>query len=291
MITGPNMAGKSTYCRSTALILLMAQIGSFVPAAKMCFSPVERIFARVGASDDLSGGRSTFMVEMEETATILKEATPNSLVIMDEIGRGTSTYDGMSLAQAILEYLHKKPGVQVLFSTHYHELTALEERLQALKNLTVSVKEKGEEIIFLRKIVPGKADKSYGINVARLAGLPAEVISRAYRILQNFEALKETPAEKSTDIAFLTRENNSPEKNEPEKKSPCLFESKEGQLSLLPSTGRSKNSTLTKKEAEIIQEIKRLNVVNITPLEALNKLFKLQAQLLSRENHPGEGER
>ena len=288
MITGPNMAGKSTYCRSIALILLMAQIGSFVPAAEMCFYPVERIFARVGASDDLSGGRSTFMVEMEETATILKEATPNSLVILDEIGRGTSTYDGMSLAQAILEYLHKKPGVYVLFSTHYHELTALEDKLPALKNLTVSVKEKGEEIIFLRKIVSGKADKSYGVNVARLAGLPPAIIARAYQILQGLEALTETSVEELIDLTLLSGENLG-ERDNLERKSPSLFENKKGQLSLWPSSENNKKSTLTEKESEIIEEIKQLNIVNVTPLEALNKLYKLQAQLLSQGKHLGEG--
>ena len=291
MITGPNMAGKSTYCRSIALILLMAQIGSFVPAAEMCFSPVERIFARVGASDDLSGGRSTFMVEMEETATILKEATPNTLVIMDEIGRGTSTYDGMSLAQAILEYLHKMQGVQVLFSTHYHELTALEERLPALKNFTVSIKEKGDGIIFLRKIIPGKADKSYGINVARLAGLPAGVVTRAYHVLQDLEtpAGTEFSAGKTTGMPSFTKENSIPEKNLPNERLPYIFESREGQLSLLPTIEKSKNKTLTKNEAEIVQEIKKINIINISPLEALNKLFKLQKQLIAQENHPGEG--
>jgi DNA mismatch repair protein MutS len=288
MLTGPNMAGKSTYCRSVALILLMAQIGSFVPAAKMCFSPVERIFARVGASDDLSGGRSTFMVEMEETATILKEATPHSLVIMDEIGRGTSTYDGMSLAQAILEYLHQKPGVKVLFSTHYHELTALEEKLPALKNFTVSVKEKGEKIIFLRKIVPGRADKSYGINVARLAGLPAEVITKAYRILQNLETATVKPATGTAGVARPAKNNILPTENVLENNLPAFFKSREGQLSLLPHTDKNKSKALLKKEREVIGEIKKMKVVNTTPLEALNILFRLQAQLAG-ENSPGEG--
>lgn len=288
LITGPNMAGKSTYCRSIALILFMAQIGSFVPAAKMCFYPVERIFARVGAGDDLSGGRSTFMVEMEETATILKEAVPNSLVILDEIGRGTSTYDGMSLAQAILEYLHTKSDVFVLFSTHYHELTALEDGLPALKNLTVFVKEKGEEIIFLRKIAPGKADKSYGVNVARLAGLPPTIITRAYQILQNFEA--QTGVAAGPSIGFTPSfEENRQGAGSPETRSPGLFESNKGQLSLLPPSIRDKESMLTEKENEVIKEIKHLNIMNVTPLEALNKLYKLQTRLISRGKHPGEG--
>jgi len=251
IITGPNMAGKSTFCRSIALLLIMAQIGSFVPAEEMSFSPVDHIFARVGASDDLSSGRSTFMVEMEETATILREATPDSLVILDEIGRGTSTYDGMSLAQAILEYLHNQIRAKVLFSTHYHELTSLDEKLERVKNLTVSVKEKGEEVIFLRKIVPGKADKSYGINVARMAGLPEAVISRAYQVLKTTEETQ-------------------------------LPNSFEGQLSLLPLTSENGNS-ISKKEKKIIQEIRELNIINLTPLEALNKLFKLQSQVSSKE--------
>ena len=291
MITGPNMAGKSTYCRSIALILLLAQIGSFVPATGMHFYPVERIFARVGASDDLSGGRSTFMVEMEETASILMEAAPNSLVILDEIGRGTSTYDGMSLAQAILEYLHGKPAVHVLFSTHYHELTALEGKLKALKNLTVSVKEKGEEIIFLRKIVSGKADKSYGVNVARLAGLPPAIIARAYQILEGFEAqIADTVAEKATDTDYVSyqMEKQIEGKDDPVIKSPVLFEDNKGQLSLLPASEKKISSTLTDEENKIIEEIKQLNIVNVTPLEALNKLYRLQSRLLSLGKNSGE---
>jgi DNA mismatch repair protein MutS len=280
IITGPNMAGKSTYCRSIALLLLMAQMGSFVPAEDMSFSPVEHIFARVGASDDLSSGRSTFMVEMEETASILRDATPHSLVILDEIGRGTSTYDGMSLAQAILEYLHNDLQTKVLFSTHYHELTALEDRLPGIKNFTVSVKEKGEEIIFLRQIVPGKADKSYGVNVARLAGLPFKIIHRASQVLENLEttALKK-------DGNYPAAENDFP--NNP------LFlniQSFEGQLSFLPAL-QNKNDALNKKELKVLQEIKELNVVNITPLEALNILFSLQSRLLSIEKSLKEKER
>jgi DNA mismatch repair protein MutS len=282
IITGPNMAGKSTYCRSIALLLIMAQIGSFVPAEDMSFSPVDHIFARVGASDDLSSGRSTFMVEMEETASILRDATPDSLVILDEIGRGTSTYDGMSLAQAILEYLHNDLKAKVLFSTHYHELTALEDRLSGIKNFTVSVKEKGEEVIFLRKIVPGKADKSYGVNVARLAGLPVKIINRACQVLENLET--KTSASK-IDGNYPAAENHSPD-------NPFYlnFESFEGQLSFLPSR-KNKDASLNKKEEKVIQEIRELNVVNITPLEALKKLFSLQSRLLSKENPLREKER
>ncbi|MGI6328213.1 MAG: DNA mismatch repair protein MutS [Dethiobacteria bacterium] len=266
IITGPNMAGKSTYCRSAALLLLMAQAGSFVPAEEMSFTPVDQIFARVGASDDLSSGRSTFMVEMEETASIIKEATPNSLVILDEIGRGTSTYDGMSLAQAILEYLHDEVKAKVLFSTHYHELTPLETKLHAVKNYTVSVKEQEDKIIFLRKIIPGKADKSYGINVARLAGLPDKIITNAGRILKKLEGTRS-----------LTPDN---QKLYPVSTTP--FIGSEGQLSLVPSRAAQEDAP-AKKEKKILEEIKRLNIVDTTPLEALNILFSLQSRLLSKK--------
>ena len=188
LITGPNMAGKSTYIRQVALITLMAQIGSFVPAKKFKLGVVDRIFARVGASDELSRGQSTFMVEMTETARILNTATPRSLVILDEIGRGTSTYDGVSLAWAIVEFLHDQIGCRSLFATHYHELTELEESLEGVKNFNVSVQEWDEKIVFLHKIVAGGADKSYGIQVARLAGVPAWVNERARKILEKLEA-------------------------------------------------------------------------------------------------------
>jgi DNA mismatch repair protein MutS len=264
IITGPNMAGKSTYCRSVAQLILMAQAGSFVPAEELEFFPVESIFARVGAGDDISSGRSTFMVEMEETASILSNAGPKSLVILDEIGRGTSTYDGMSLAHAILEYLHNQLKAKVLFSTHYHELTALENTLPGIKNYTVSVKEKGEEIIFLRKVVEGKADKSYGINVAKLAGLPSSVILTAQQLLDEIEAEKYglPPEGHNTDIF-------------------------EGQLSFFP-VKIEKNNLLGKKEQKVIKEITGLKIINLTPLQALNKLYSLQNQLLAEDN-PSNG--
>ncbi len=266
IITGPNMAGKSTYCRCAALLLLMAQAGSFVPAEKMEFTPVDQIFARVGASDDLSSGRSTFMVEMEETASIIREATPNSLVILDEIGRGTSTYDGMSLAQAILEYLHDEVKAKVLFSTHYHELTPLEKKLQAVKNYTVSVKEQKDKIIFLRKIIPGRADKSYGINVARLAGLPEKIIADAGRILEKLEAAKSPTLEDQKTYSADT----------------MPFAGSEGQLSLVLSPAAQEDNP-TKKEKRILEEIKRLHILDTTPLEALNILFSLQSRLFSKK--------
>ena len=189
IITGPNMAGKSTYMRQVALIVLMAQIGSFVPASYAKIGVVDKIFTRVGASDDLSMGQSTFMVEMMEVASILKEATKNSLVILDEIGRGTSTYDGLSIAWAVAEYIadKEKCGAKTLFATHYHELTELENKLDGVKNYSIAVKEKGEDIIFLRKIVEGGPDESYGVHVARLAGVPQNVTKRANEILRSLE--------------------------------------------------------------------------------------------------------
>jgi DNA mismatch repair protein MutS len=188
LITGPNMAGKSTYIRQVALITLMAQIGSFVPAQKAVIGIADRIFARVGASDELSRGQSTFMVEMTETARILNTATESSLIILDEIGRGTSTYDGVSLAWAIIEHIHEEVRARTLFATHYHELTNLESQLERLSNLNVAVKEFDDEVVFLHKIIAGSADKSYGIHVARLAGVPREVNRRAKEILAELEA-------------------------------------------------------------------------------------------------------
>jgi MutS domain V. len=179
IITGPNMAGKSTYMRQVALIVLMAQVGSFVPASHAEIGIVDRIFTRVGASDDLFSGQSTFMVEMNEVSVILNSATQKSLIILDEVGRGTSTYDGMSIACAILEYIHDKIRAKTMFATHYHELTKLEDQLNGIKNYNISVDETNDEIIFLRKIIPGSADKSYGIQVAKLAGLPNDVIDNA----------------------------------------------------------------------------------------------------------------
>jgi DNA mismatch repair protein MutS len=187
LITGPNMAGKSTYIRQVALITLMAQVGSFVPAREATIGVADRIFARVGASDELARGQSTFMVEMTETARILNTATPRSLIILDEIGRGTSTYDGISLAWSVVEHLHDHIGCRTLFATHYHELTDLEQSLDGIKNLNVAVREWQDEVVFLHKIVDGAADKSYGIHVARLAGVPKEVIRRSKDILAQLE--------------------------------------------------------------------------------------------------------
>ena len=188
IITGPNMAGKSTYMRQVALMVLMAQIGSFVPAKAARLGIVDRIFTRIGASDDLSAGQSTFMVEMTEVSDILRTATKNSLLILDEIGRGTSTFDGMSIARAVLEHCAERLKAKTLFATHYHELTALEQTLPNVRNYNIAVRARGEDIIFLRKIVPGGADRSYGIEVAKLAGLPDSVLKRARAILEELES-------------------------------------------------------------------------------------------------------
>jgi len=193
LITGPNMAGKSTYIRQVALLTLLAHTGSFVPAAEARIDLVDRIFTRIGASDDLARGQSTFMVEMSETANILNNATARSLIVLDEIGRGTSTFDGLSLAWSIVEHLHHRVGAKTLFATHYHELTELAARLPRLKNFNVAVREWRDSIVFLRKIVAGGTDKSYGIQVARLAGVPREVLERARQILANLEESELTP--------------------------------------------------------------------------------------------------
>jgi DNA mismatch repair protein MutS len=187
VITGPNMAGKSTYMRQVALITLLAQMGCFVPAEYARISVVDRIFTRIGASDDLSSGQSTFMVEMSEVSYILENATSNSLIILDEVGRGTSTFDGLSIAWAVVDYISRRLGAKTLFATHYHELTELEGKLPGVKNYCISVKEHGDDIIFLRKIIRGGADQSYGIQVAKLAGLPEVVVSKAKEILEKLE--------------------------------------------------------------------------------------------------------
>src|SRR2546425_1552494 len=195
IVTGPNMGGKSTYLRQAALISILAQMGSFVPAESARLPLIDRVFTRIGASDNLARGRSTFMVEMTETAVILNTATPRSFIVLDEIGRGTSAYDGLALAWAVVEYIHQRTRAKTLFATHYHELTELAEQLDGVRNLHVSVKEAGDRIIFLRKVEPGKADRSYGIEVARLAGLPQCVIERAREVLQLHERTEHTVTE------------------------------------------------------------------------------------------------
>ncbi len=246
LITGPNMAGKSTYMRQVALLTLMAQIGSFIPAREASISPVDRIFTRIGASDDLVSGQSTFMVEMNEVAQILKYATRDSLVILDEIGRGTSTFDGMSIARAVIEHIEKKVHAKTLFATHYHELTDLED--DKIKNFCVAVKERGTQVAFLRRIVPGAADKSYGIHVARLAGLPKVVTQRAEDILSELES---EHGEIIPKAAAARAEAKAPAEE------PMM-------ASLFASS--------------LSDSLLALDVMTMTPLEAMNELYKLQEQ-------------
>jgi len=248
LITGPNMAGKSTYIRQTALLVLLAQIGSFVPAQRATIGVADRLFARVGASDELSRGQSTFMVEMTETARILNTATSRSVVILDEIGRGTSTYDGLSLAWSIVEYLHNQIGCRAMFATHYHELTDLADELMGVANLNVAVEEHAGKVVFLHRIVPGAADKSYGIHVAELAGVPREVNRRAAEILAQLEAQHHTPQDRVAKIA--------------ERNGHAL------QLTLFEQT-----------DHPLLEEIRKVDVNQLTPLQALGQLQAWQAKL------------
>ena len=249
IITGPNMAGKSTYMRQVALITLMAQVGSFVPANYAHIGVVDKIFTRVGASDDLSMGQSTFMVEMMEVAAILKNATANSLIILDEIGRGTSTYDGLSIAWAVAEYIADKSkcGAKTVFATHYHELIGLENELEGVKNYSVAVKEKGEDVIFLRKIVQGGTDESYGVHVARLAGVPKIVTKRANEILKGIERKS----------ALGNKEAQKEDKKKVD-----------GQLDMY-----------NYKLAQIAHELDKINLNELTPIDALNTLVKIKGEM------------
>ena len=264
IITGPNMAGKSTYMRQTALIVLMAQIGSFVPASAANIGIVDRIFTRVGASDDLASGQSTFMVEMNEVANILRNATASSLLILDEIGRGTSTFDGLSIAWAVVEHISntKLIGAKTLFATHYHELTELEGKLNGVNNYCIAVKEKGDDIVFLRKIIKGGADRSYGIQVAKLAGLPDTVIERAKEIVNELIA---------NDITEVVR-NISVDNSAKKKKKEYLDEVDLSQMSLFD----------TISDDDIIAELRNADIGNMTPLDALNKLYELQNKVKNR---------
>ncbi|MEC9488750.1 MAG: DNA mismatch repair protein MutS [Halanaerobium sp.] len=254
IITGPNMSGKSTYLRQTALITLMAQIGSFVPATEAKIGIVDRIFTRVGASDDLTTGQSTFMVEMNEVANIINHATRRSLIILDEVGRGTSTFDGLSLAWAITEYIHNpaRIGAKTLFATHYHELTVLEEKLQALKNYNVAVEKRGEEITFLRKIVSGGTDDSYGIEVARLAGLPGEILKRATAVLAKLEK-----GEHLNNGSGVNQENSQDIAGDTTPAQLLLFNPAQ----------------------QIIEEILELDIARMTPIEAINRLYQLRQKV------------
>ena len=272
IITGPNMAGKSTYMRQTALIVLMAQIGSFVPADQANIGICDRIFTRVGASDDLASGQSTFMVEMTEVANILRNATRNSLLILDEIGRGTSTFDGLSIAWAVVEHISNTRllGAKTLFATHYHELTELEGIINGVNNYCIAVKEQGDNIVFLRKIVRGGADKSYGIQVAKLAGVPDSVISRAKELVQELI---------DSDLTARTREIAESSASAPSHKPvPKPDEIEMSQLTLFD----------TVRETDIIEELKGLELGNMTPIDALNTLYRLQTKLNNRWSG-GEG--
>lgn len=264
IITGPNMAGKSTYMRQSALIVLLAQIGSFVPAESANIGLVDRIFTRVGASDDLASGQSTFMVEMTEVANILRNATNKSLLILDEIGRGTSTFDGLSIAWAVVEHISNKRllGAKTLFATHYHELTELEGKLDSVNNYCIAVKEKGDDIVFLRKIVKGGADKSYGIQVAKLAGVPDSVIQRAKEIVNELV---------DADITTRIREV-SMHTHEPVKKVKKYDEVDLAQISLFD----------TVKDDDVLEELKAIDIAHLTPMDALNTLYRLQNKLRNR---------
>ena len=265
IITGPNMAGKSALLRQTALITLLAQIGCFVPAESARIGMVDKIFTRVGASDNISVGESTFMVEMNEVANILRNATANSLLILDEIGRGTSTFDGLSIAWAVVEYISnpKLLGAKTLFATHYHELTELEGKLNSVNNYCIAVKEKGDDIVFLRKIVKGGADKSYGIQVAKLAGIPELVINRAKDIVNQLSA---------NDITETVKNISVEGQASGKKKKPHLDEVDLTQMSLFD----------TVKDDDIIQELRDVDISHMTPMDALNKLYELQNKVKNR---------
>jgi len=244
IITGPNMSGKSTFLRQVALIVLMAQMGSYVPADSARIGLVDRIFTRIGAQDEIQAGQSTFMVEMVETANILNNATPRSLLILDEIGRGTSTYDGVSIAWAMVEYVHNHPGLRskTLFATHYHELTQLSDLLPGVRNYNVAVSGAGGDVVFLHKIVPGGADQSYGIHVAQLAGLPGPVIQRADEILKQLEA---------SSGRAVKIDPHMPQ-----------------QMQLFPETN------------PLLDELKKIDLNTLSPLEALNRLYEWQKRFL-----------
>ncbi len=252
LITGPNMGGKSTYLRQVALCVLMAQIGSFVPAESARVGIVDRIFTRVGASDNLVAGESTFMVEMQEASYILNHATERSLIILDEVGRGTSTYDGVSIAWAITEFIHDKVRAKTLFATHYHELIELADRLGAARNMSVAVRENEKEgVVFLYKVVEGGVDKSYGIEVAKLAGLPVSVVSRARGVLRELESKQ------------ITKKRVNPDQIE-------MFKD------------RREASGIKKSHQEVLRDLRNVDVNNLTPIEALRKLNEMKKK--SKEN-------
>lgn len=303
IITGPNMAGKSTYMRQSALLTLMTQVGSFIPAREASISPVDKIFTRIGASDDLVSGQSTFMVEMNEVSHILKYATNKSLVILDEIGRGTSTYDGMSIARAVIEHIRDHIGAKTLFATHYHELTDLEDDVH-VKNYCIAVKEKGSDVTFLRRIIRGSADKSYGIHVAKLAGLPQEVVKRAETILIDLEntaptkektiiskdifdennidtTIKQDTAitnDTSQEVNYLQDNQNDTETADYQEKTPTLTANSTKKLKFMQVAEMP-----TLFGVSISTQLKELDLMSMTPLDAMNKLYELQQQAKQEE--------
>ena len=316
IITGPNMAGKSTYMRQSALIVLMAQIGSFVPADSADIGIVDRIFTRVGASDDLASGQSTFMVEMNEVANILKNATRNSLIILDEIGRGTSTFDGLSIAWAVVEHIADKTkiGAKTLFATHYHELTELEGKLSGVHNYCIAVKEQGEDIVFLRKIIPGGADRSYGIEVARLAGVPQSVIDRAREISAQLDDNDISDVVKGISAQGESAETEAIDSKESKQEPPFTAESVSGSASESESVSGSASESEsvsgsasgsssgrktrhkkpddvdlgqismfdTQTDDDIIDQIRNLDIMHLSPIDALNTLYELQSKAKNR---------
>ena len=291
LITGPNMSGKSTYMRQVALIVVLAQMGCYVPADVAELPITDQIFTRIGAADDLVAGQSTFMVEMLESQHAITNATANSLLLFDEIGRGTSTYDGMALAQSMMEYIHEKIGANTLFSTHYHELTALEEQLGRLQNVHVSATEKDGKVVFLHKVRHGAADKSYGVHVAELAGMPEAILQRARVLLAQFEAQQQ---EQKNGVAQQLTAVVKEEVEEPivsdsvtvpvqhlevekEALQPRPTKDDSAQLSLFDAPIEEK----TQAEKDVIQAVTKLNVMGTTPMQAMTLLYELQQKLLN----------
>jgi DNA mismatch repair protein MutS len=278
LITGPNMSGKSTYMRQVALTAILAQIGCYVPAGEAVLPIFDQVFTRIGAADDLISGQSTFMVEMLEAKNAITNATESSLILFDEIGRGTSTYDGMALAQAMIEYIHERIGAKTLFSTHYHELTVLDETLIRLKNVHVSAIEQNGKVVFLHKIKEGAADKSYGIHVAQLAELPREVITRASEILQALEqkALEMDQKQASSEIVRTNDSKNIEVKTQDEKPQVVSVDT---QLSFFEELEKPKKKDLDSKERKVLEQLKELNLLDMTPLQAMNTLYELHKKI------------
>jgi DNA mismatch repair protein MutS len=271
------MAGKSTYMRQVALITIMAQMGSFVPCTSADISICDKVFTRIGASDDLAAGKSTFMVEMWEVSNILKNATNKSLVLLDEVGRGTSTYDGLSIAWSVIEYICKNSNIRskTLFATHYHELTKLEGMIDGVKNYSVAVKKIENEIVFLRKIVPGGADESYGIEVAKLAGLPKEVINRANEILASLENLNNKP---KIDLINKKTKNTRHYDDLSDKKTSDNIVEKETAVTYESNMLKDEVTQISFTDIEkdnMLKEIKNINILNLTPMDGFNKLYDL----------------